>query len=176
MELGQLQAQDQSHWPHWLLEHCNHVSRWFSMCLRWQGCQSHVVGPQWWQTLVHLGPRRHHQRFVLLSQPLLVVRRHRPIHQDLGSWKQEHGWRAQTRGPWKLFQGWTTPMFVYGLVSWWPNSFRWLLWQPNPCLAGLHLLYPLNKYELLSAIVLCAILMTWLRSSVPSCVGDQINQ
>ena len=44
MELGQLQAQDQSHWPHWLLEHCNHVSRWFSMCLRWQGCQSHVVG------------------------------------------------------------------------------------------------------------------------------------
>merc|ERR1712223_1980233 len=39
------QAQDQSHWPHWLLEHCNHVSRWFSVCLRWQGCQSYVVGP-----------------------------------------------------------------------------------------------------------------------------------
>jgi len=46
LELGQLQAQDQPHWTHRILEHRNHVSRRFFVCLRWQGCQSNVVGSQ----------------------------------------------------------------------------------------------------------------------------------
>merc|ERR1711971_739950 len=42
LELGQLQAQDQPHRTHRILEHRNHVSRRFFVCLRWQGRQSNV--------------------------------------------------------------------------------------------------------------------------------------
>merc|ERR1712129_82475 len=37
--IGQLQAQDQPHRTHRILEHRNHVSRWFFVCLRRQGRQ-----------------------------------------------------------------------------------------------------------------------------------------
>merc|ERR1711974_558264 len=93
------------------------------------------LGPQRRQAPLHPRPRRHHQFAVLLAEPVLAVRGHRPRHQDLGPREQEPGRGAETRGCW---QRRSSAASVDGLVRRWADALRWLLRQPNPRLAGLH--------------------------------------
>ena len=84
VELGQLQAQGQPLRPQRLLEHGDRLTRRFAVRFRRQRRPSHAVGLERQQTFVHIGQWRQHQRALLLAKPLLAVRCHRQLHQDLG--------------------------------------------------------------------------------------------
>ena len=89
VELGQLQAQGQPLRPQRLPEHGDRLAGRQLVRIGRQGRPGHALGPQRQQALVHPGQWRQHQRSLLLAQPLLAVRRHRQLHQDLGTQQQQ---------------------------------------------------------------------------------------
>lgn len=137
LELGQLQVEEQPPRPQRVLEHRYRFSWRFPLHIWWQGLQGSLVGFEWRQELVHFGTQRHHQCLVLLTQPLLVVRRLRSLYQDLGFGMQEDRRRAPPRHRLQWHQGRPTPMFVLGLVHRWPNLVCRLLRQHHPRMASL---------------------------------------
>lgn len=48
------------------------------------GLDCTALGPKRRETLVHVGPQKHYQRPVLLTESLLVVRGNWSFHQNLG--------------------------------------------------------------------------------------------
>ena len=72
------------------------------------------------------------------------MRRHRPLHQDLGSREQEHGRGAPPRGS-RQCQVRPSPVPVHGLVRRRSDFVRRILRQHHPRLAGVHGLRPLRS-------------------------------
>lgn len=158
MEFGQLPSEEEPRRPHWLLEHRHSLPWRFPLCLWWQGTsnwylnmfrpdiynhcspnaglQSHVVGLERRQEALHPRPHRHRQCPVLLAQPLLAVRCHWPVHQDLGSRGQDHGRRAQERSHQGQQQSRSSTVFVDGLVRWRTDPLRRIFGQRDPSLAS----------------------------------------
>ena len=94
-----MQAQDQPLRSHRLHQHPRRLPRRILGRFRWQGRYHHALGLERRQALVLARGRRHCQLARLLAQPILVVRRHPVVHQDLRPRVQVDRRRAPTRIP-----------------------------------------------------------------------------